>query len=197
MNLYRNGKYNEAYEILTQLIDKYPKADLFKQPAKRVNEHMEKVERMKQEEKQRIAEEIMSKKKAEEEEFRRRMEEKRKKDAEAKNAEDEKAAETKRRKAEKLTEIDENSEVLREKLKLPAKKLLEEAQREYRLALKLDKASLPGVEDAEKLLEAAIYHYQLSKRLFQEAEKKGIDTLGKIVEINKALFWCRKRRTIH
>jgi len=179
------------------LIDKYPKADLFKQPGKKVNEHIEKVERMKQEEKQRITEEIMAKKRAEEEEFRRRMEEKRKKEAEVKKSEARKAENAKRRKAEKITEIDEDSEVLREKLKLPAKKLYEEAKREYRLALKLDKASLPGVEDAEKLLEAAIYHYQLSKRLFQESEKKGMDTMGMIVKTNKALFWCRKRRTIH
>ncbi|MCD4657612.1 MAG: hypothetical protein K8S87_08725 [Planctomycetes bacterium] len=197
MELYKNGEYKEAHRLLTRLIDKYPKANLFKQAANRVNEHMEEVERMKHEEKQRIAAEILAKKKAEEEEFRRRMEEKRKKEADEKKAEDEKAADAKRRKADKLTEIDENSEVLREKLKLPAKKLFEEAQREYRLALKLDKASLPGVEDAEKLLEAAIYHYQLSKRLFQESEKKGMDTLGMIVKINKALFWCRKRRTIH
>ena len=176
--------FEAAKKMLAELMSKYPRAEIFRKAAEKINKHFEKTEELEEKQKKEIADEIVKKSKQDEKEFSDELDDK-----------TEKPVKPKASKKTSMPKVDPTSELIKEKLLLPVGELLAEAEKEYNTALNFDRSSRPGAPEAAKNLDLAIYHYQIAKKLYEGARDKGAEIGTKMVEINKALFWCRKRHT--
>ena len=77
-----------------------------------------------------------------------------------------------------------------------AAEILSKAKKMFNKGLKYDRLSLPGMDNFEENIEKAKYYYLLARQLYKKTAGKGADIEDRIVEVNKALFWLRKRSGI-
>lgn len=93
----------------------------------------------------------------------------------------------------------ERSGALRDAMTGSRDQLLDEARKFFNQAQQLDERALPGRPNFREDLEQAIYLYGCTRELLNRAAERGADAAevdALRIKVNKAIFWCHKRKPI-